>query len=118
EKISYRMRKFSEFLDSGESKLHHPVEHVAMMHHQLMQIFPWAKHTGKTARIASNMMLLQADYPLAVIHSIDRQKYYEALRGEVTMLASVYLEAIETAAASELQVYAEAARGPRRRGRA
>jgi Fic family protein len=118
EKINYRMRKFSQFLGEAQTRQMHPVERVARTHHTLMAIFPWAKETGRCARIISNVLLRQADYPLAVIHSIDRQRYYEALRTGPRDLMSVYLEAVETTAVSEMRVYDEALVGARRRKRA
>ncbi len=118
EKISARMKKFSEWLESPQIKNLHPIERAAETHHRLMRVSPWSKRNGRTARIAANAILQMADYPRAVIHSIDRQAYFEALRGEVKALVWIYLEAIETTALSEAQVYQEAARGPRRRRRA
>lgn len=118
EKISYQMRKFSEWLDDPSLKNMHPIERAAETHHRLMAISPWSKRNGRTARITANTILQQHDYPRAVIHSIDRQTYFEALRGEVKALTWIYLEAVETTALSETQVYEEAARAPRRRRRA
>lgn len=115
EKINYRMRKFGQFLGETQTRQMHPVERVAHTHHTLMAIFPWAKETGRCARILSNLLLTQADYPLAVIHSIDRQRYYEALRTGPRDLISVYLEAVETTAVSEIRVYDEALAGAPRR---
>jgi Fic family protein len=119
EKIGYQMRKFGQWLiDQGKDVGVHAVERAARTHHTLMAIFPWTKQTGRIARIVSNLLLMQAEYPLAVIHSIDRQRYYEALRTGPKDLISVYLEAVETTALSELRVYDEAERAPRRRKRA
>lgn len=118
EKISYQMRKFGEWLESSSAKNLHPIERAAEAHHRLMRVSPWAKRNGRTARIMANAILQQADYPRAIIHSIDRQSYFEALRGEVAALVWIYLEAVETTALSATQVYDEAARGPRRRRRA
>jgi Fic family protein len=119
EKIGYQMRKFGQWLnDQAKDTSVHPVERAARTHHTLMAIFPWTKQTGRLARIISNLLLMQAEYPLAVIHSIDRQRYYEALRTGPKDLISVYLEAVETTALSELRVYDEAERAPRRRKRA
>ncbi len=53
-----------------------------------------------------------------MIHSIDRQRYYRALRGDHVGLLSLYLEAIQTTAESEMTVYEEADKAPRRRRRA
>jgi hypothetical protein len=118
EKITYRMRKFGEWLDNPAIQALHPVERAAKTHFRLMGIFPWAKRSGRTARIVANLLLMQADYPIAIIHSIDRQRYYEALRSDNSEIVSVYLEAVETTALSEVQVYEEASRGNRRRRRA
>ena len=118
EKIAARMRKFGEWLDSAARKELHPIDRVAQTHHRLMAIFPWADESGRLARIVSNFSLVQENYPMAVIHSIDRQRYYEALRDSDTKpLLSVYLEAVETTANSAVRVYEEAAKasGGRRR---
>lgn len=119
EKIAYRMRKLGEWIDDKATAAMHPVERTARMHFKLMQIFPWAKLTGKAARILANAVLGQSNYPIAVIHSIDRQRYYEALKNENDDIVLLYLEAVETTAVSEVSVYDEALRGaPRKRRRA
>ena len=118
EKISAAMKKLSKWLEEPATRHLHPVERVAQTHFKIMAIFPWAKQSGRCARIVSNLLLRQAGFPIAVIHSIDRQAYYGALRSDYKGLLSVYLEAVETAAMSEVHLYEEAARAPRRRRRA
>lgn len=118
EKIQPQMRKLAEWIEDPATRQLHVVERIATLHFRLMQIFPWAKETGRTARIVCNLMLEEAGYPVAVIHSIDRQRYYEALRGDHVGLLSLYLEAVQTTAESELRVYEEADKAPRRRRRA
>lgn len=118
EKISYRMRKLGEWLDSRTTQAMHPIERAARLHHKLMHIFPWAKISGKASRVVANMTLMLANYPIAVIHSIDRQGYYEALKADGDDIVLVYLEAVEMTANSETRVYEEAMRAPRRRRRA
>jgi Fic family protein len=115
--IDKGMTDFGKWLDSNETRHLHPVERAAETHHRIMAIFPWAKESGRCARIVSNLLLRQADFPIAVIHSIDRQRYYESLRGESDQLLQMYLEAVQTAAVSEIRVYEEAERAPRRRRR-
>lgn len=118
EKINYKMRKLGEWMEAASTRELHPIERAAKTHWRLMAIFPWAMHTGRTARIIANLLLEQAGYPIAVIHSIDRQRYYESLRGDHMGLLSLYLEAVQTTAESEIRVYDEADRAPRRRRRA
>jgi Fic family protein len=119
EKIQLQMRKLAEWVDEPATRQLHVIERIATLHFRLMAIFPWAKETGRAARIACNLLLEEANYPVAVIHSIDRQRYYEALRGDHVALLSLYLEAVQTTAESEVRVYEEADKAaPRRRRRA
>ena len=109
EKISARMKKFGEWLESSAVKEMHPIQRVAEAHWELMAIFPWLKQSGRVARVMSNYLLENAGYPLAVIHSIDRQRYYEALKTDVESLLLVYLEAVQATATAAIRVYQEAA---------
>ena len=119
EKIQASMRKLAEWLEDPGTKQLHTIERVATMQSRFMAIFPWAKESGRTARVASNLMLQEAGYPIAVIHSIDRQRYYESLRGDHVSLLSLYLEAVQTTAETEMRVYDEADKAtPKRRKRA
>jgi Fic family protein len=111
EKIQPAMRKLSDWVDEPATKQLHVIERVATLHSRFMAIFPWAKESGRTVRIACNMLLQEAGYPIAIIHSIDRQRYYESLRGEPMSLISLYLEAVQTTAETEMRVYNEAEKG-------
>jgi Fic family protein len=116
EKIHYKMRKLGEWMEGPATRELHPIERAAKTHWRIMSIFPWAMHSGRSARIIANLLLEQAGYPIAVIHSIDRQRYYESLRSPNSRaLLSVYLEGVETTAASAARVYDEAVRAGRRR---
>lgn len=118
EKISYRMRKFTEWFEKGGARALHPIELAAEMHWRLMSIFPWTNATGRTARIAANLVLEHHEYPAAVIHSIDRQRYYESLKSsDHKQLLLVYLEAVETTAKAATRVYQEASKTVRRKSR-
>ena len=104
-----------EWLDEPSSKGLHAIEKVTTLHARFMSIFPWAKESGRTARIVSNLLLQEGGYPLAVIHSIDRQRYYESLKGEPSLLLSLYLEAVQNTAENELRLYEEAEKAPPRK---
>lgn len=114
EKIGPGMKKLGEWWDSEEAAELHTLERMVTLHQKFMALFPWVKESGRVIRVISNMLLLDAGYPYAIIHSQDRQKYYEALRGDTNALLSVYLEAIQTTAQSEVRVYDEARYGRRR----
>lgn len=110
DKVSSEMKILGDWLESNEFKALGGIEKAAELHWRLMAVFPWLKESGRLSRIISLMVLEQEDYPLAVIHSIDRQAYYEALRAaDVKPMLKLYFEAIETTVASSLRVYEEAA---------
>ena len=110
EDVKAEMKKFDKWLASDEWQEMEAIERVAHTHHRLMAIFPWLDESGRLSRILSLMILAQEGYPLAVIHSIDRQPYYEALRNtEVKALHRLYLDAVDTTANSSMRVYEEAA---------
>ncbi len=45
--------------------------------------------------MCSNLILLRNGYMPAIIHSIDRQRYYESFRGPVTGFRTLLMDAIE-----------------------
>jgi Fic family protein len=107
DKIVFRMRKLAEWFEEDSTKRMHPVERAARAHYRLMSIYPWTKNTGRVARILSNLMLERDGYPLAIIHSIDRQRYYEVLRAEHAGLIPLYLESVGTSIETALKFFDE-----------
>ncbi len=65
------------------------------MHFDLVRVFPFAVDSGKVARLLMNLLLLRSDYPPAIIHSTERQRYYEALKGALPVIVQMVNEAIE-----------------------
>ena len=115
EKINYRMRKLGEWLEEEATRRLHPVERAARAHFRLMSIYPWTRNSGRVARVLSNMMLFRDCYLPAIVHSIDRQRYYEALRAEHLGIIQLYLEATGTSVETALKFYSEASASARRR---
>ncbi|MBN2573844.1 MAG: Fic family protein [Deltaproteobacteria bacterium] len=95
EKIGYQMRKLGEWLESPEFAALHPVVAGARVQLKLLRAYPWTKNTGKVARLLTNYILLRARYLPAIIHSIDRQRYYEALRHDNDGLLALIVESLE-----------------------
>src|SRR5882672_4054598 len=96
-KISYKMRKLGEWLESEEFRDLHPITRATKAHYKLLSTYPWTKNSGKVARLLMNFMLLRHGYLPAVIHSIERQRYYEVLRYENEGLLSLVVESLENA---------------------
>lgn len=94
DKIPIRMRKLCEWLDEEDTDALHPVARAAGIHLRLMATYPWAKNSGKVGRLLMNLLLLREGYPPAVIHSIERQRYYESLRADNGALTGLVLESL------------------------
>ncbi len=95
EKIAYKMRKLGEWLESEEFPELHPITRATKAHFRLRQHYPWTKNSGKVARLLMNFILIRHGYLPAVIHSIERQRYYEVLRSENDGLLNLVIESLE-----------------------
>ena len=95
EKINYRMRKLGEWMESDEFNELHPITRATKAHFRLLSTYPWTKNSGKVARLLMNFVLIRHGYLPAVIHSIERQRYYEVLRFENEGLLNLVIESLE-----------------------
>jgi hypothetical protein len=100
DKIPYKVRQIFDWLNGPDAKkLKSPLRVAGRVHYDLIRIFPFTKDSGKVARLFMNMLLLRADYPPAILHSTERQRYYEALKGSPNTITSM----LESAIANALQ---------------
>ena len=95
EKITYRMRKLGEWMESDEFADLHPITRAVKAHFRVLSVYPWTKNSGKVARLLMNFILMKHGYLPAVIHSIERQRYYEVLRFENDGLMNLVVESLE-----------------------
>ena len=107
EKIQQRMKKLEEWLESDESKTLHPITRATRAQHKLLAAYPWTKNTGKVARLVTNYLLLREGFLPAVIHSIERQRYYDSLRHENDALLGLVVESLENAIDTTSRFFAE-----------
>lgn len=94
DKIPIKMRKLCEWLDEEDTEALHPVARAAGAHFRLMSIYPWTKNSGKVSRLLMNLLLLREGYPPAIIHSIERQRYYDSLRSDNGGLLGLVYESL------------------------
>lgn len=66
--------------DNDPSEDDNAVRFAAEFHHRFMRIFPFAEHTGKTGRLVLNYILIRHGYMPVLLHSTERQRYYDSLR--------------------------------------
>ncbi len=98
DKIAYRVRQAIDWLNGPEpKKIKNPIRIAARVHFDLVRTFPFPNDSGKVARLLMNVLLLRAGYPPAIIHSTERQRYYEALKGQLPIIVMLVNESITNA---------------------
>ena len=101
DKIAYKVRQVFDWLNGPEpKKIKSAVRISARAHYDLLRVFPFALDSGKAARLFMNLLLMRADCPPAIIHSTERQRYYEALRGQLPVIVNMVTESIVNALSS------------------
>ena len=75
-----------------------------------LQVFPFTEHSGKVGRMCSNLILVRNGYMPAIIHSIDRQRYYESFRGPVAAFRTVLMDAMENSLDNGVKYFKDLAR--------
>jgi hypothetical protein len=101
DKIAYRVRQIMDWLNGPEAKkMKNPLRVGARVHYDLLRVFPFAQDSGKVARLLMNIILLRGGYPPAIVHSTERQRYYEALKGQLPVIIQLVNESIQNALGS------------------
>lgn len=95
ETIEPRMSAWSEWVaEESNRRTMHVLRFASRAHYELLQIFPYTKHSGRIARLLMNALLMHAEYPPVVLHATDRQGYYEALRQGPERVATIVRSAL------------------------
>jgi hypothetical protein len=101
DKIAYRVRQIMDWLNGPEAKkMKNPLRVGARVHYDLLRVFPFSQDSGKVARLLMNIVLLRGGYPPSIVHSTERQRYYEALKGQLPVIIQLVNESIMNALAS------------------
>lgn len=96
DKIAIKVRQVVDWLNDPETRKARSVLRLAARaHYDLLRIFPFASDSGKVARALMNLLLLRGGIPPAIVHSTERQRYYEALKGASASMTQIVQEAIE-----------------------
>jgi Fic family protein len=101
DKITYKMRQIVDWVNDPETRrTRNPVRIAARAHYDLLRVFPFTQDSGKVARLFMNLILLRLGYPPAIIHSTERQRYYDALKGSSASMTQIVQESIDNNLAS------------------
>lgn len=101
DKIGHRVRQVFDWLNGPEpKKLKDPVRVAARVHFDLLRVFPFSQDSGKVSRLLMNLLLMRADLPPVIIHSTERQRYYDALKGSLPTIVAMVNDSMRNALAS------------------
>jgi Fic family protein len=98
--IAPLMTKLMEWCDSADFRGGHPIQNASKLQHGFMQAYPYTDGSGKIARLLSNVVLVHHGYQPLIIHTIDRQRYYESLRLPEPQLRELIIESMENSVAN------------------
>ena len=73
-----------------------------------MQVFPYTEGSGKVARLLANLYLIRGGFLPCIIHSIDRQRYYDSFRMPEAVLRDLMMEAMDNSLGHAEKHFAEA----------
>lgn len=101
DKIAVRIRQAFDWLHGPEPpKLKDPVRVAARLHYDLLRTFPFPQDSGKVARLCMNVLLMRSGLPPVIVHSTERQRYYDALRGSLPTIVQMVSDSMRNAMAS------------------
>jgi Fic family protein len=101
DKITYKVRAMIEWVNDPETRrTRSPIRLASRAHYDLLRVFPFPTDSGKVARLFMNLLLLRSGYPPAIVHSTERQRYYDALKGSSAAMTQIVQESIDNNLAS------------------
>lgn len=101
DKIGHKVRQILDWTNDPETRrTRSAVRIAARAHYDLLRVFPFTTDSGKVARLFMNLLLLRNGLPPAIVHSTERQRYYEALKGASAVMTQIVHESIENNLAS------------------
>lgn len=94
--------------ETSDFRKSHPLVQAARIQHGFMQAYPYAEASGKMARLLANLYLLRGGFLPCIIHSIDRQRYYDSFRMPEAVLRDLMTEAVDNSLGHAEKHFAEA----------
>jgi Fic family protein len=95
--IQPALEQLFDLMNSEEFGRMHPIKQATHSHHRFMEIFPFSDLSGKVGRMLVNLILIRHGYMPVIIHSTDRQAYYEGLRLNATEFGHIVMDAMDNA---------------------
>lgn len=99
-----------DFMNGAEFREQHPIRQAALAHHRFMRLFPFAEESGPVGRLWMNLVLLRGGFLPAVLHAIDRQRYYDSLRHPPQVFTDFLIDSVDNGLTNAFQFFARAAK--------
>ena len=101
DKIAYKVRQVIDWLNDPETKkTRGGIRMAARVHYDLLRVYPFSTDSGKVARLFMNLLLLRSGLPPSIVHSTERQRYYDALKGSANTVLAMVQESVENTLSS------------------
>jgi Fic family protein len=107
-RIPAQLAKVLDATDTADFRKSHPIVQAARVQHGFMQVYPYTDGSGKVARLLANLYLIHGGFLPCVIHSIDRQRYYDSFKMPEAVLRDLMIEAIDNSLGHAEKHFAEA----------
>lgn len=101
--IELNLKNLCSKTQKPEFRGQHPINQAVLFHCEFMNIYPFSFGSGRVARLFMNGFMLQGCYPYSVIHSSERQRYYESLRDGPEAFREVLLDNMVSALDAQLK---------------
>jgi Fic family protein len=95
--IQPALEQLFDLMNGEEFGKMHPIKQATHSHHRFMEIFPFSDLSGKVGRMLMNIILIRAGYMPVIMHSTDRESYYEGLRLNATEFGHIIMDAMDNA---------------------
>jgi Fic family protein len=95
--IQPALEQLFDLMNGEEFGKMHPIKQATHSHHRFMEIFPFSDHSGKVGRMLMNVILVRGGYMPCIVHSTDRQSYYDGLRLNATEFGHIIMDAMDNA---------------------
>ncbi len=104
EEVEAKLRKLLTMYNQLSETDQHPMVHAAQFHFAFMKAMPFGRFSGRIVRLLTNLLLMRYDYPPAIVHTVERARYYEALaQDDERLLLNLLSESINSTVEGGLQ---------------
>jgi Fic family protein len=93
--IQPALEQLFDLMNGEEFGRMHPIKQATHSHHRFMEIFPFSDLSGKVGRMLMNVILIRNGYMPCIVHSTDREAYYEGLRLNATEFGHIVMDAMD-----------------------